>query len=292
MAQAFALVVGRPYRSDPPADLALCMAAWALAKNAEFPRRLELIQDPGGVPVYAFAFKDMYIHKPHRSECTRFEVDPMQCYGLRPNEVTALHQANALLIAERAEATENRKTPAVQSSAPARQDVTTIADVRRLYPDLTEWHTGGGCFALRLDCEGGGYILITECEDAQLPSEDAVAVDVGRYAKNGEDIEVAEGIPIPALPEWIEGALDRASHPKNVADYFAKRLGASHPDDSLRDLPIDSPCGQECVNCIDAAAALIGHMRAAWGDDYLTQLPPALRLSHMAARIVEVYWRG
>ena len=70
-------------------------AAWALAKNAGFPRKVALIQDAYGVPVYAVPIRDQWIENPRRSACGRFAVDPEQHHGLRAEEIAALSEKEA-----------------------------------------------------------------------------------------------------------------------------------------------------------------------------------------------------
>jgi len=194
------------------------------------------------------------------------------------------------LSAGRASATDDDPSSVNQlPPVPPRPPVATISDVLRLFPGLTEWHSGGGCFALRLDCEGGGYILVTECDDARLPTEDATEVDVGRYSASGEDVEGAERISIQELPAWLDRALECVREPKNVADYFVKKLRSGHPDLSLRNLPLDSQCGRECVGVIDAVATLIDHTGVAFGSDSHSRVRHLLTI---ASEVIEVYRRG
>lgn len=101
MAKAFALIMERESNPASEADAALWSAAWGLAKDAEFRRKMELIENAEGARVYAFTIKDMCIDDPRLSECGRFAVDPIKQYGLRPEEISALEDANSRLRAER-----------------------------------------------------------------------------------------------------------------------------------------------------------------------------------------------
>lgn len=101
MAEAFALVKGRDCNTDSDADTALWNAAWAIAKNAEFPRRLTLTTNAEGNVVYAYTITHTVIVDPTKSDCGRFKTDPCSHYELRPEEVAALQHANSFLIAER-----------------------------------------------------------------------------------------------------------------------------------------------------------------------------------------------
>ena len=45
-------------------------------------------------PVFAYSINDRAIYDPTMSDCSRFEVDPYEAYGLTPEQVEALHQLN------------------------------------------------------------------------------------------------------------------------------------------------------------------------------------------------------
>ena len=285
MEEAFTTVLNRDFNPASIADVTLWSAAAELAKVSEFPRKMQLIENAEGVPVYALAIKDMWIENPRLSDCGRFAVDPIEHHGLRPEEIAELENANSRLRADR-EAAEPAHIP-TDDTLPKGTSV-TISDIRTRYPDMEVWHTGGGCHALSLDCDGGGYLLITECDDAQIPADDATEVDAGRYSHNGDVLEDAVTIKIEALTLWIDTALSRASNP-NVADYFVMKLGMAHGDESLGRLPLDSACGQDCVKAIDAAAALIEHIRVGFGNN---RPAPISLVAHIARQVVGVYWRG
>lgn len=91
------------------------------------------------------------------------------------------------------------------------------------------WHTGGGCFALRLNCGGGEYILVTEVEAARVPTIDACEVDAGRYAANADPVGDTETVAVNGLEQWIEAALSKAREPANVADYLPSTLAHRTP---------------------------------------------------------------
>jgi hypothetical protein len=286
MEEAFTSALKRDFNPASIVDVELWNAARELAKVNEFPRQMKLIENAEGVPVYAFAIKDMWIDNPRLSDCGRFEVDPIEKYGLRPQEIAELENANSRLRADR-EAAEAHGANIPTEGTLAKAPNVTIAQIRGRYPTMEVWHSGSGCYALRLVCHGGGYLLITECEDAQIPADDATEVDVGRYSENGDILEDADTIKIEALEQWIDTALSRASNP-NVADYFVMKLGVAHGDESLTTVPLDSGCGKECVKAIDAAAALNEHIRAGFGYERL-----ALSfVVHIARQVVGVYWRG
>lgn len=165
----------------------------------------------------------------------------------------------------------------------------TVAGILERYANFYVWHTGGGCFAFRLDCDAGEYILMTTVEDAQIPDMDARRVALGRYAANGEVIDEVMSQPVDRVETWIEEALASARDPVNVSDYFAKHLGASHGDETLRAVLVDSPCGQSCRRAIDAAATLTSCIDSGFRDRH-----PELRTSavSIAQKLVSFYWRG
>jgi hypothetical protein len=175
----------------------------------------------------------------------------------------------------------------------------SLAAIRHRYPKLEEWHTGGGCMALYLECEGESYVLITDTEGACLPDESATDVAVGRYAANGDSLGDVDTISLEALPGWIDSVIRRAAHPQNVGDYFIVKLGEDHRDETLYELPLTSVCGDDCRKAIDAAVALIAHLRAALGRDGAI-LPgsreirrtPESAIVAIARLVVGVYWRG
>lgn len=50
-------------------------------------------------PVFGFHFNGMFIYDPKLSECGRFSVDPVECYGLTPERQSHLEQLNERLEA-------------------------------------------------------------------------------------------------------------------------------------------------------------------------------------------------
>lgn len=73
-----------------------------------------------------------------------------------------------------------------------------------------------------------------------------------------------------------------------IYDYFERELGRSPDDASLRQLPLDSNCGDDCKGAIDAAKGLLFHSQQARGYD------PDLRdfILNETHHIVQIYWRG
>jgi hypothetical protein len=47
-----------------------------------------------GDPVFAYEINDMIIYDPTMSECGRFSVNPLECYGLTEEQVKALIDLN------------------------------------------------------------------------------------------------------------------------------------------------------------------------------------------------------
>jgi hypothetical protein len=75
----------------------------------------------------------------------------------------------------------------------------------------------------------------------------------------------------------------------NIFEYFEQQLGRAPNDETLKELPVDSGCGDDCKAAIDSAHALIGHIDNAFGDD-----EPDLKANvrYTAERVVQCYWRG
>lgn len=57
----------------------------------------------------------------------------------------------------------------------------------------------------------------------------------------------------------------------SIYDYFDSRLDAPPGDDTLKDLPVNSGCGQKCKEIIDLARALLDAC-----DDHRMVLDPIL----------------
>lgn len=278
MAIAFRAVSGRPRDDASDADTELWNTAWRLAKDTQFKRAMELIQDAQGNPAYAYSIRGMAIVEPHKSECGRFEADPARDYGLTPQELTDLDVANAQLRAATARKWRN---------------------LRERFPTLETYHTGGGCMALRLECAGESYLLITDTDGLRLPNEFATQVAAGRYAANGDVWADGENVSLDALSEWIDQAISAASHPRSVGDYFLIKLGQAPEDESLHTLALDQPCGEDCRKVIDAAVALIDHIRAALGRDgriligtRIILWTPESIIVAIAKQVIGVYWHG
>lgn len=80
------------------------------------------------------------------------------------------------------------------------------------YTNMREHHTGGGCMAYMQPLDDGGYLLITDAEDAAIPADDAETVAVGHYDCKGSEAEYPETggsivIPTAELEAWIDERL-------------------------------------------------------------------------------------
>jgi len=73
-----------------------------------------------------------------------------------------------------------------------------------------------------------------------------------------------------------------------VAEYIQAKFDAESKDDSLAELSIDSPCGQQCKSAIDAAGQLLTHIHAAIG----TEVIEAAWVIEATDTVCQVYWRG
>ena len=74
----------------------------------------------------------------------------------------------------------------------------------------------------------------------------------------------------------------------NVAAYFQRMLAAESKDATLVDLPTNTPCGKQCAEAIDAAAALIKHIHSALG----TETIESAWVIEATDVVCRVYWRG
>lgn len=77
-----------------------------------------------------------------------------------------------------------------------------------------------------------------------------------------------------------------------IYQYFIERLGQMPEDGTLADLPIDTPCGEDCKRAIDRARAMIESVADAFGttDDFA--LEANREIISIAQEIVTTFWRG
>lgn len=68
----------------------------------------------------------------------------------------------------------------------------------------------------------------------------------------------------------------------NVYDYFTHNFGEYPCDETLTDLPIDSPCGQDCKIAIDCAVLLLDLIDSSLRDSVVA----------IANESVQIFWRG
>lgn len=74
----------------------------------------------------------------------------------------------------------------------------------------------------------------------------------------------------------------------NVYDLFVQLLGSAPSDQTLRELPVDSACGQDCASAISAGKLLLDHAYAAAGRDSAA----SRQVISAVEEIVLVYYRG
>jgi hypothetical protein len=282
MIAAFVLVTHRAPRLSEADDELLWSEARTIARQTHFARTMDLIENAEGNRVYAYLIKGTWIEDPRLSECSRFIVDPVTHYGLRPDEVLALERANA------------QPAPPLERSSDAthgkrQYPLPTIEWLCERFPGLKPSGTGGNCTALRLDCEDGSYILVTDRDEPRVPRDDATSAHIARYAANIDEIESSESLSAKELAGWIDAVLARIHRLTNVGDYFVRHLGAGPDDDSLFDLPLLSPCGESCAAAIDSAAAFIKHVRAAAGQDADHEARAVVRA---VRNVIGIYWKG
>lgn len=76
-----------------------------------------------------------------------------------------------------------------------------------------------------------------------------------------------------------------ATRAKSVFDYFCEKLGDEPDDETLRDLPVQSGCGNDCAEAIDVAAKLI----AICDKAKRCNRAPIL---HMVNETCRIFWHG
>ena len=68
------------------------------------------------------------------------------------------------------------------------------------YTFMTEVGTGGNCTAVRIPCDNGTYLLITDLSDPVVPADDAEVVLVGRYTDgDNEPMDITRDLPASEL---------------------------------------------------------------------------------------------
>jgi hypothetical protein len=66
--------------------------------DLSFPHPLIQGDTGEGIPVFGFSHKDMFIFDPEKSDCGRFDVDPMVAYGLNPEQSNWLKTLNLAIL--------------------------------------------------------------------------------------------------------------------------------------------------------------------------------------------------
>lgn len=68
------------------------------------------------------------------------------------------------------------------------------------YTFMTEVGTGGNCTAVRIPCDHGTYLLITDLMDPVVPKDDAEVVLVGRYTDgDNEPVDITRDLPASGI---------------------------------------------------------------------------------------------
>jgi hypothetical protein len=70
-----------------------------------------------------------------------------------------------------------------------------------------------------------------------------------------------------------------------VYEYFTTRLGRTPDDETLKDLPLDSGCGDDCKRAIDTAFEFLEVVKM--GNRH--HAPTVVALAEHTA---EIFWRG
>lgn len=162
--------------------------------------------------------------------------------------------------------------------------------------------TGGGCTAfvrtLMEDDREYVQILITAEGEGHAPERAEQPCSIGfncdshrfehlhDHTLRGRDL--AEALSIGEALEYTFKKLARVNAPNSVYAYYWEKLMDDPGDESLAELPVESECGKDCVAAIDAAAALLKHVRGAFGLDGYRQ-----RIVLATVRdVVVCFWRG
>ena len=88
----------------------------------------------------------------------------------------------------------------------------TLREILDSRPNFEVCNTGGNCQAYRHPCDDGGFILLTDAEDAALPEDDAQFIACGRYDEHGDPTEDdVECVEVADLEAWLDKAIGGAS---------------------------------------------------------------------------------
>jgi len=97
-----------------------------------------------------------------------------------------------------------------------------IEGIRERYPGITPWISPGGIFSLRLSCDDGGYISITDPLDginAEILVDGRQTPPTLEMERYGPDHNILESVYLTSLDEivaWIDSALSCAGARKSV----------------------------------------------------------------------------
>ncbi|MHB1869628.1 MAG: hypothetical protein ACYCT1_02070 [Steroidobacteraceae bacterium] len=76
----------------------------------------------------------------------------------------------------------------------------TFREIVESYTFMTEVGTGGNCTAVRIPCDDGTYLLITDLSDPVVPADDAEVVLVGRYTdSDNEPVDITRDLPASGI---------------------------------------------------------------------------------------------
>lgn len=106
------------------------------------------------------------------------------------------------------------------------------------YTFMTEVQTGGNCTAVRIPCNDGTYLLVTDLSDPVVPKDDAEVVLVGRYTDgDNEPVDITPDLPASEigprevrtddLQRVIDAAIGRSVEPARTA---AAERGSDRPE--------------------------------------------------------------
>lgn len=123
-----------------------------------------------------------------------------------------------------------------------------VNDIIAMYPRFEIARTGGNCQAWRHPLENsvGGYLLITEQDEANLPPADATVVTAGRY-DTAESEGLCEDVAVDQLKVWID---EQLLHPRFRTEYDdgSRSLSIYFEDEHVGDVKLSSGGYDGCAN--------------------------------------------
>ena len=129
------------------------------------------------------------------------EAKPLRLGDLNEEELECLadplRRAEAHRMLDDLEARCGYDAETIRATLPPRG---AFREIVESYTFMTEVGTGGNCTAVRIPCEDGTYLLITDLNDPVVPADDAEVVLVGRYTEgDNEPADITRDLPASKL---------------------------------------------------------------------------------------------